>query len=553
MDFATFKSTVKGIVFPIGEPENLVAQHDAYIVDGLNHIQKFVKCYQENNVNVISFPDTFYNCGLTVTNAPDGFIKRVYSIASDGCCKVNYAKSTRAQIQHLSNTQAIDFGEKTRPDQGSRAPLPGTDLYPSANADSAHGRATSGYWALEGCRLYLFPWLQSTEDLVIEWTGIKDTYANGDTMFDASTAVQRAVRFYLQREIARDLDQDDQKVERYTVDFQDAMGDLVWKCRQKLEGTYAEEDELPIILNGCASPGTVGSFTPGGPDDPNTPVTNPWLYRFAVIGGYGMPLDLSVNANLVSDMVKGWSPLFVTTTGGNILRLTGSGSFPALDERMGRNYHQFISPYLGTYGPGSTTGNQMWPTLSSDEAYESVRRLQYLNYFPLPAANNKRYYDRIEGPVHLFFMDSYFAAPDGNSASSIQADWLRVKLATSPCKFKIVFIADPPYASHLPSVVTAVRWPFAAWGATMVLTGGTSRGYERLAADGIPIILNGSGGDDMLPTPPTLIDSRSVAHDFLDNGAQLVTVNCDSIKLEFFAVDGTLKDTITINAPTTSA
>lgn len=551
MTFLELKTAVKKIVFPIGEEENLVAQHDAYIVDGLNDIQQYVKCHRDNNVNVIAYADTVYNCGLTVTDAPDGIIKRIYTVV-DGCSKVNLIKSTVAKLRFWQEQHTIDFEDQKVPTQPTTKPaLTPNDLYPGADSDSSLGRAVTGWFALDGCRLYVWPYLQSTEDLVIEWTGVKDAYRDTDTIFDSSTAVLRAVRLYLQRERARDIEIDDALLAKYSAEYSNALATLIWRCRQKTEGVYTEEETLPPFTNGSQNPAlgaiietgilpgdTVATGSPSsGTTVPTTP-TNPWLYRFAVIGNYGQNTS---PAGAVAAMVNSWSPLFVVTTGGNTLGT--DTSVPALDLDVGTNYHQYIKPYIGTQGMGATTRNSFWPTISDFERINTATLLTYKQYFPIPTENDENYYDHIEGPVHFFFLDSSDATPDGNTSTSTQAEWLRIKLLTSPCKYKVVVMYRTAYSSYSSGQGnTGLNWPFAAWGATVVLNG-QPFGYERILADGINYITNGIGSAvEAVGTPyPFSRDTYNA-----QVGAQLVTVNCDSVRFELYSVDGTLQDSLLI-------
>lgn len=556
MTYAALKKAVKAVVFPIGEPENLVPIHDAFITDGLNTIQQYVKCHRDNNVSVVSFSDTLYSCGLTVTEMPDGFIKRVYTLpntvptgTSDTCCRVYLKKATRAYLNWLEREHEIDFGERARPDQTGQPVEQLNDLVPGAASDSKLGRALDGFWALEGCRMYVWPHLQSTEDLVIEWTGIKNSYADPDIVFDDSPKLQRALRLYLQREVARDLDCDDDKLQKFTTDFEGALADLYWACRQKLEGTYAEEDTLPVLTNDCTNNGLNGTL-PGGftlpgtvPGAPVTPVVKPWLYRFAVIGNYGLD---NASTAAVAALVNSWTPSMVTTTGANVIG--GDGSILTLDSAVGRNYHSYIFPYTGIYGPGASDRNKFWPTFSVSEVASPARE-NFFSFLPIPKTNGGFYYDHIEGPVHLFFIDSTGATPDGNTSTSVQADWLRVKLATSPCKFKLVYIYDTPYNSFGAENIT-MRWPFKAWGATAVLSG-AGPFYQRLQADSIPFMVVGDGGALGLHSFGFSSSSPfNITYWATTYGAVLVTVNCDSLKFEFYALDGTIKDTLLINSTT---
>src|SRR5918912_3949050 len=98
----------------------------------------------------------------------------------------------------------------------------------------------------------------------------------------------------------------------------------------------------------------------------------------------------------------------------------------------------YIYPYKGSYGPGATT-NKFWPCLGNHdwgESWPSTNQSQpYLSYFTLP--NNERYYDYVKGPVHFFVLDSDYNEPDGNTSTSIQAQWLKKKLALATEPWKV--------------------------------------------------------------------------------------------------------------------
>lgn len=565
MLFSELLTAVKAVVFPIGEPENLVAIHNSYVVDALNQIQQYVHCFRDNNVSVTAFGDTVYNCGLTVTDAPDGFIKRVYSLSSDNCCRVNFIKSDLATLRFKNQQHEIDFEENKRPTQPTAKPaLSGTDLYPDASANSILGRGITGWYAIEGCRLYVFPHLESTEDLVVEWTGVKDDYAMADTIFDSSTAVIRAVRLYLQRERARDLEIDDSLLQKYSAGYSDALGDLIWRCRQKMHGFHAARDEdMPVITNGCQNPVLDATLGPGQlpgdtvfPDLPSdvtldpitglpvtpTPAPNPWLYRFAVLGGYG-PGD--TNSAAVARLINSWNPLFVTTTGGSYFAADVT-TIASIDSQVGAPYGSYMLPYQGALPLPAPARNFFWPVISDIEWISPAAVAAYLAYFPVPKTNGGYYYDHIEGPVHFFFLDSNAATPDGNTATSTQAEWLRVKLATSPCRYKVVVMADLAYSTvGFPNPVLA--WPFATWGATVVLNGAGNQAYERLTAGGITYLTNGLGsepGDGSVFGTPSPFSQKIYSAQV---GAQLVTVNCNSITFDFYSVDGVKQDSYTIN------
>src|SRR5439155_5430524 len=76
--------------------------------------------------------------------------------------------------------------------------------------------------------------------------------------------------------------------------------------------------------------------------------------RFAVIGDYGSPGQPERD---VANLVKSWRPDFIITTGDNNYP---HGAATTIDQNIGQYYHDFIFPYVGSYGVGATF-NRFFP------------------------------------------------------------------------------------------------------------------------------------------------------------------------------------------------
>src|SRR6476619_5755877 len=82
----------------------------------------------------------------------------------------------------------------------------------------------------------------------------------------------------------------------------------------------------------------------------------------AVVGDFSAD-DGSGPVQGVSNLVKSWSPSDVITVGDNNYP---DGSASTIDANSGQWYQQYISPYKGSYGPGSADGqNHFWPALGN--------------------------------------------------------------------------------------------------------------------------------------------------------------------------------------------
>lgn len=275
--------------------------------------------------------------------------------------------------------------------------------------------------------------------------------------------------------------------------------------------------------------------------------------KFAAIGDYGLagPDELAV-----ANLVKSWNPDFIITVGDNNYEW---GSWSTIDTNIGQYYHEYIYPYIGNFGTGSTV-NRFWPCLGNHDLYTNYG-FPYYNYFTLP--NNERYYDYVVGNVHFFSMNSDFGGyeyggviwePDGIDSNSVQAQWLKQKLAASTSKWKVVYIHHPPYLSILPGyldIFSKIRWPFKKWGASVVLSG-HAHWYERLNLDDFPYFINGLGGEGIGSEDlgPPRNGSQKIYFDKF--GAQLIQSYNDSLVLKFINVDNELIDSYQITeAPKT--
>ncbi len=303
---------------------------------------------------------------------------------------------------------------------------------------------------------------------------------------------------------------------------------------------------LAFLLSACTSPAVSQTPSPtpflptptvvpstGTPLPSETPfptlTSQPQSAKFAVIGDYGE--NNSAEADVVA-LIQGWQPDFIITVGDNNYP---SGAAITIDTNIGKYFHNYIYPYSGTYGPGADV-NRFFPTLGNHDWYFKDAQ-PYLDYFTLPG--NERYYDFVWGPLHFFALDSDEHEPDGINAGSAQAAWLQQGLSASTSPWNIVYTHYPPYSSGSHGSTDWMQWPFAAWGADALLAGHDHL-YERLLVDGIPYIVNGSGGGGLynflIPLPESEFRYNA------NYGAMLVTAGETEMLFEFYNRAGELID-----------
>ena len=270
----------------------------------------------------------------------------------------------------------------------------------------------------------------------------------------------------------------------------------------------------------------------GGSQSPG--LVNP--VRFAVIGDYGSSGSAERE---VADLVAGLQPDFVITTGDNNYP---SGAAETIDENIGRYYSDFIYPYQGGFA-SSATQNRFFPTLGNHD-WVTAGAQPYLDYFTLPG--NERYYDIVRGNVHFFAIDSDLHEPDGIGPNSIQAQWLQKELARSTSAFDVVAMHHPPYSSGPHGNTEPLQWPYATWGAELVLAG-HDHCYERLEIDGLTYVVSGLGGRSIYSFGPPVEGSQVRYND--QYGLTLVEADGRELSLSFLTIDGDLIDTKRIRAP----
>lgn len=247
---------------------------------------------------------------------------------------------------------------------------------------------------------------------------------------------------------------------------------------------------------------------------PDLVVPVPTSFSVGVIGDFG---DFASTGRVAATMA-GWNPSFIVTVGDNGYNpdatSDGAGGFvwngSLIDRSIGQWFSSYIGNYQGTYGGGPAPGrpSRFFPALGNHDWDGSPgggvwANLPYRSYFTLPG--NERYYTVRAGSVQFFVIDSEPRSPgngsqyetDGVSASSTQALWLRDHLADSDAPFKIVVFHHPAYTSASRGNTTVMQWPFAEWGASLVLSG-HEHFYERLTGPGgIPFVTTGHGGNTL--------------------------------------------------------
>lgn len=582
MKFNDLVSELSADIWPEGVPENLLSPIRKNFASAAVSLQRYIPCFQEKNINRYPQCSTYYQRGMTVFDAPKGRIERLYTIQETD---EDYPAVFRQASKHEVECHAFSYIKSIFPPVNSgMGSLPLGFKYPEEDSDytvtvsgitstknsTKHARAVTGLWAIENNKIYVSPWLNSYEVAVVEWSGLKQNYSDDDIVYD-STDWKRAVRLYVNKEYARDFDSDYDKYKFLTVEYNEALADLLYECKKENEVKpflYCDEafDILTARRDAQATAGTTAE------------VVATTEYVFAHIGDYGASAGSGgydgTNAGKVADLVKSWSPQFIITTGDNSYDTDGSDMDSGenyYDVNVGQHYSDFIFPF-GT-GQSSTytstaTENKFFPAVGNHD-YISDSLSAFQGYFSLPG--NERYYDFQKGGIHFFCLNSGIATdgdvvePDVLSGSatqhradeSIMANWLEGKLAASKAHWKVVYFHHAPHSSDINAATNkgepSMRWPFHDWDVDVVISGHGHQ-YERLkdtANLNFPYIVNGAGGaplrgyhSNALATGITSVLKYNTKH-----GAVKGTISGDTLKFEFIDYDGTVQDTITLTKP----
>lgn len=260
-----------------------------------------------------------------------------------------------------------------------------------------------------------------------------------------------------------------------------------------------------------------------------------------IIGDFGAAAEGATQASnelAVANVVKSWNPDFVIALGDNNYP---SGAASTIDQNIGQFYHEFIYPYTGSYGSGATS-NRFFPCLGNHDWLTSNGQ-PHNDYFVLPG--NERYYTYRYGPVEIFAINSN---PDtnGTSPTSVQGRWLQEQLAASTAPWRIVYFHHPPYSAVAGSGNAYMRWPFADWGASAVLSG-HEHYYARIHTNNLVYFINGLGGDEIAPVGGG--SSPAAARYSGDYGAMRAQATESNLVFHFITRNNVVIDTLALGDP----
>ena len=255
--------------------------------------------------------------------------------------------------------------------------------------------------------------------------------------------------------------------------------------------------------------GVLAGMTPAGAND-----AGPLPGSVAVIGDYGAGSD---GQREVADLVASARPRAVVSVGDNVY-----------DDR---GYQALVGDY---YGPW-VASEDLIPAVGNHDHEEGIAAFDaYFSYL-----DGRHVYSAGRAGMRFFVLDSTTAL-DSPTSMKRQRDWLKRSLLASRARWKVVVLHHAPYSSSDQHGSTAeFQWPFADWGADLVLSGHDHL-YERIVTDGTTYVVDGSGGKDLYGFGDAVAGSRVRYND--DFGALFLTASDRALVGEFWSVGGVRVD-----------
>jgi tartrate-resistant acid phosphatase type 5 len=230
----------------------------------------------------------------------------------------------------------------------------------------------------------------------------------------------------------------------------------------------------------------------------------------AVIGDFGSGTDAE---RRVADLVAHATPRAVVTTGDNV--------YDSAD------YDHLVGDFYGSF----VSAEALVPAVGNHDHDEGIASFD--RFFPY--LDGRHVYASGRAGIRFFFLDSTVALESG-SARERQRAWLQRSLARSQARWKVVVLHHPPYSSGTVHGSTAdLQWPFAAWGADLVLSG-HEHNYERISRGGVTYVVDGAGGKELYPLGDPIPGSR-VRYDE-EFGALFLEASTSSLVGEFWSAAG---------------
>ncbi len=525
MNFGDLKERIKQDAWPNGVPENLEDAVGTYVLSGLIEAQRNIKCLQYRHDDVYAACQTFWNCGASVITAPKGRILRAYTIDNDAWCRpvplrpVSMPEFRRWQTKWKANWRSSYFSP---PASGAQLPM-GFDV-PTTSSDAVCGRATTGIFALEASanRLWVGPWIQTTESIVLEWQGIKRSWSDGDIVPDDEDFI-RLIRLFTELEFGRKWAADDLPIRERA--YSEALADMMATCHveSELHGEPVSAEEASAAIWSAFVPETAVTEE-AVPDD---------TAAVAFVGETGLADE---DAIAVANAISANEPENVVLLG---------------NCKDGNDAETAMAPYAEF-----TAASKLKAALGNKDLDDANLGLDVRTLAGNPG--NGRYYVVQYGPVSVFVINSGFntaggmVEPDGNFEGSRQFAEVMAAVLRDTNPWKIAVIHHPPYTSgadYYPGT-DSLRW--VAELPVHAIISARSANYERLTINSRRYFVVGTGGLPLRGFNATALPGSQIRIDD-EFGFLRLDADCDSATFKFLDLAGAELDSETISTPAVPA
>lgn len=261
-------------------------------------LQTVVPCLQQDHTDLVPACSTYFDCGLTTFLKPGHSVVKSLWVADrvdpvshheDPTAPVQYCRSIRYhQVEatrirrylqchhdHSLTTMSEFFGFfchhrikqcYPRPtDAGLPTTLPELPLgihYAQASTDG-RWRSLHGVWAIENGKIWVAPWIQSSEVIILKWDGLDRQMVDNKPM-DPSPLLRKAIYEYVFWQHAGRWDQEWAAAQDAQIKYEATREALVRECMRETQSrvrtpSQAQDVEMEGWVVGVGSSSTIGT------------------------------------------------------------------------------------------------------------------------------------------------------------------------------------------------------------------------------------------------------------------------------------------------------
>ena len=252
--YSAFRDRLRASIWPSpgeGEASTLRTAHNTMFQEAFHECQKWIRSLRLNNVTVIAACSTYVRNGCSMMEAPYGKYNKVYAIvAGRHDDPIFYNQTSYDEVLRWGNEIQPNW---TEPPNDSVPPLELGFRYndESGDSDSTVGRTRHlGKYALYQRNLWLAPYIQSYEEVVIDWNGEKRTWGDSDTLDETywTQDVEMAIKAYVKWRHECDFGCLRNEKAKARLDakqeFRDALAEAIYQDDQRLKIQFPADPDL---------------------------------------------------------------------------------------------------------------------------------------------------------------------------------------------------------------------------------------------------------------------------------------------------------------------